>query len=92
MQKHEVEPANESAFDPQIWQLTDAEVAEKVPAVHSAHAADPDAALYLPASHAEHCPPEPVNPALQLHSALPAVESEWAGQSGVWPRTQKIKH
>jgi hypothetical protein len=28
MQKHEVEPANESAFDPQIWQLTDAEVAE----------------------------------------------------------------
>jgi len=42
--------------------------AENVPVPQSVHAADPDNALYFPATHSEHVSPSgPVDPALQVH-------------------------
>ena len=46
-------------------------------------AADPAAALYLPGVQALHWAPDPVYPALQMHSVWPAVDCAWAGHAGV---------
>ena len=55
-----------------------------VPAEQSEQAAEPLTSLNFPATHAEHTPPSgPVNPALQVHAAIPEpddAEFEFAGQ------------
>jgi hypothetical protein len=56
-QKHPELPAWESAFAPQSWHWTEAVLSANLPAAHSAHAADPDVALYFPIPHAAHVPP-----------------------------------
>ena len=59
--------------------------AEYVPCPQSLQAADPAAALKVPATHCEHDPPsDPVEPALQVQAVeleLPAGVSESVGQS-----------
>ena len=74
-------PASESAFAPQFWHRTKAVLSANLPVSHSAHAVDPDVALNLPGVQAEHSPAEPVYPASQTHSVLPAAELELAGQA-----------
>ena len=76
-------PAAEFACDPQNEQLSEAEVAVYVPGTHAVQSADPAAALYLPGVQALHWAPDPVYPALQTHSVLPAVDCAWAGHAGV---------
>ena len=62
-------------------------VAEYVFAEQSVHGAEPDNALYLPAGHAVHTPPEPVVPAEHStatqadESVLPAGEVLPAGHA-----------
>jgi len=60
-------------------------VVKYVPARQGSQAAAPDTSLYVPAMHAEHAAPSgPVYPGLHSHvvwAALPAGESEFAGQA-----------
>lgn len=79
-QSHPALPGAESELASQSTQSKDA-AAEYLPASQLSQASDPADPLYLPASHAAHTPSDPVYPATQVQTVLPAIESLLAGQS-----------
>jgi hypothetical protein len=81
LQKQLALPAFESAFDSQAAQPTAAASTAYVPATQSTQAAEPKAALKVPDWHGEHWPLDPVYPASQAHSVLPASEFEFIAHS-----------
>lgn len=79
-QSHVSAPASELEFVGHPEHSTDPDDEAYVPAEQSRQALSPADFLYLPASQAEHDPPDPAKPTLQEHSLLPAPENELEGQ------------